>query len=82
MFNLDAREYEVIPILDSEFEVIHLDDNPTWPVKIGLGLPFEAKSTLIECLTKNADLFSISLHEMPDNDPMVACHHLNVDSEV
>lgn len=35
MFDLDVREYEVIPISDRDFEVIQLYDNPIWSSPFG-----------------------------------------------
>lgn len=47
MFDLDAHKAGVRPILDGEFKVIQLDDNPTWFIKIGFKLPYEVKTGMI-----------------------------------
>lgn len=76
---MDTYKDEVRPILDSEFEFVHLGDNLIWLVKIGYGLFVGVWSTLIESLQGNANLFSISPHEIPGVDPCVAWCQLNKD---
>lgn len=74
MVDLGMREDQVIPILDIDFEVVRLDDNPIWSAKIGFGFPFEVRNALIECLWANADLFIISPYEFPIIEPIAAFH--------
>lgn len=81
-FDQYACEEEVRPTLDNEFESAKLSDNPTRLEKMGFGLSPTIRSMLIECLMVNTYLFVISPYEMPDIDPSVACHQLNVDVSV
>lgn len=60
--------------VDGEFEVIHMDDNPMRPMKIKVNLSAEVKKGMSECLNANIYLFVVSLREMSDTDPNVACH--------
>lgn len=46
---------------------------------MGSRLPLEVRSILIEYLQANVDRFSISPYEMPDINPTVAYHKLNVE---
>lgn len=59
---------------DGDFEVGQLDENPSRLVKIGVGIPYRVKNTLIECLRANTYLFYISPHELPDIDLTMVCH--------
>lgn len=65
-------------ISDGKFEVVQLDDNLTWPVRIDTDLHTRVKKGLVECLKANADFFMISCCKMSDIDPIVACHKLNI----
>lgn len=53
MFDIDSREDDVRPMLDGEFEGIHLGEDPIMLVKVGASLPLEVKAMLIECLQNN-----------------------------
>lgn len=77
MYDLEAHKDEVRLIPKSEFEAFQLGNNLARSVKIGSWISFEVRSRLTECFQENSDLFSISLQEMPDIDPMVAYHQLN-----
>lgn len=61
-------------ILDENFEVIQLDENPMRLVCIRDDLPFVVKKWLVECLKAKSDLFTDSPGEMPDIDFSVAYH--------
>lgn len=65
-------------ILDSEFKVILLDDNPTWLVRVGVDLSARVKKYLVEFLRANTDLFAISPHKILGIDSSMACHLLNI----
>lgn len=80
-FDLDTHEDEVRLVLDGEFEAVQLRDNPAKLVKIGVELHLEVKAALIECLQDDTYLFDITPHYMPNIDPSVACHQLNVASD-
>lgn len=66
------------PILDGEFKVIQLDDNPTQLVMIWVNLPIGVNRGLIELLKVNANLYVLTSNEMSDIDLSVACHELNI----
>ncbi|MCI81088.1 putative transmembrane protein, partial [Trifolium medium] len=57
------------PILDGDFELVPLGEDPSSGVKIGTGLPYLARKQLKACLRENADLFAWSAAEMPGLDP-------------
>ncbi|MCI48117.1 hypothetical protein A2U01_0069360, partial [Trifolium medium] len=76
---LEVRMKFERPKPDGEFITVQLDDNPTKTIKIGANLAQRVQEALIGCLKANADVFATSPEEMPRIDPMVACHHLNVD---
>lgn len=78
MFDLDVCEDKLILVPNYEFEVIQLGDNLTRSMKIRYGFPFEVKPILIEFLQENLYLFAITSLGMPDIDPTVACHQLNM----
>lgn len=61
---------------------MHLGENLAMSVRIGSKLPISVMRGLIEYLRANTDLFVISLDEIPDIDPNVACHHLNIDPSI
>ncbi|MCI33809.1 hypothetical protein A2U01_0055027, partial [Trifolium medium] len=67
------------PILDGEFELITLGEDPSKGVKISTELPDLAWKQLKACLRENADLFAWNATEMPGLDPKVAYHQLTID---
>lgn len=69
---------KLYPLWIAKFKFIQLGNNHTWSVKIGFKIPLEVRHTLIECLQANTYLFAISPHEMPNIDPYMVCHQLNV----
>ncbi|GAU43460.1 hypothetical protein TSUD_140980 [Trifolium subterraneum] len=66
------------PILDGEFELVSLGEDPTKGIKIGADLPDLVKRQLKACLRENDELFAWSATEMPGIDPEVACHQLTI----
>jgi len=50
--------------------------------KIGTSLAPSEEKDLIELLRKNLDLFAWAPSDMPDIDPSIACHHLDVNPTV
>ncbi|KAI5396175.1 hypothetical protein KIW84_062394 [Lathyrus oleraceus] len=78
MFDLDACKGEARHVLDDDFKVLQLNDNLVWSLKIRSKLPIKLKSMLNKCLLANTNIFAISPLEMPNIDPIVAFHQLNV----
>ena len=67
------------PILDGDFELVPLSEDPYKGVKIGTGLPDLARKQIKACLRENENLFAWSAAEMPGLDPEVTCHQLAID---
>lgn len=59
---------------DGEFDSIQIGEYSDKSVKVGVGLPLEVKVVLTEFLRNNADLFTVTPHEIPYINPSVACH--------
>ncbi|CAL5183272.1 unnamed protein product [Lathyrus oleraceus] len=68
-FGLDARDDEVRPTLDDDFDFVQLGENLATMVKIGLGLFPDVSSMLIKFLRANANIFSISPPDIPISIP-------------
>lgn len=47
---LDSHKDEVWSMLDGDFEFVQLRENPTRLMKIGVELPLEVRTTMVECL--------------------------------
>ena len=63
-----------------ELESIKLDDqHPERMVQIGLQLPGGLQDQLMDFLKKHRDVFAWSYKDMPDTDPLVIVHRLNID---
>ncbi|GAU39748.1 hypothetical protein TSUD_219910 [Trifolium subterraneum] len=74
-----ASKENLRPILDGDFELIPLGEDPSRNLKIGKDVPDLARKQLVACPKDNADLFAWSGSEMPGLDPNIACHQLTVD---
>ena len=48
-------------------------------VKIGTSLGPDLRSSIINCLKRNRDVFTWSHSDMKGIDPNLACHRLNID---
>lgn len=49
-FDLDAREDEIRPITNGDFDSIQLGEHPTRSVKVGVRLSLEVRVMLVEVL--------------------------------
>ncbi|KAJ8466245.1 hypothetical protein OPV22_028797 [Ensete ventricosum] len=80
---LDTRDaYKAPPKPELVEKVVEVPLNtgiPKKTIKVGLMLPEEQWIQLIEFLGKNADIFAWSPKDMPDIDPEVVQHHLNIE---
>lgn len=79
MLDFETRKDEVRPIPVGDLEVVQLDDNHAWSMKIWSDLPFKVKIVLIKCLRANMDILSISPNKTPYIDHTVGCHQLSID---
>ncbi|GAU42758.1 hypothetical protein TSUD_77950 [Trifolium subterraneum] len=70
------------PILDGNFITVQLHGNLARAVWIEANIPAVVEESLIECLKSNVDLVACSPEKMPDIDPSVACHRLNVNPDI
>lgn len=79
---IEARMKIPKPILYGEFVTAQLDENLTRIVKIGANLHHSVEKDLINFFRGNINLCTVSLEEMPNIDPIGACHQLNIDPSV
>ena len=66
---------------DVELETINLSDDPNVqrPTSVNVALPPLEKAQLISLLKEYIDVFAWEYHEMPDLDPNLVAHALNVE---
>lgn len=69
-------------VLDKNFEILQLDENPTKSAQIWANLLTLVRISCIECLKSNSDLFAISPSKIPCIDPSVACHQVNIEPSI
>ena len=78
---VDPREIEnTKPLEDVVLISIHLD-YPDCHIMIGTELFEELRSTLVEFLKKNYDVFAWSQGDIPSIDPQVTVHRLFTDPD-
>lgn len=65
-------------VLDENFEVVKLDENPTRPDCFRVDLSVVIKEGFIEFLRTNAKYFKVSPDKIPYVDPSVTYHQLNI----
>ena len=65
-----------------ELEVINLSDDPdvNKPISINMSLSAEERKCLIDLLHEYKDVFAWDYKEMPEIDPRLVAHSLNVES--
>ena len=77
-----AKEIACKPQPVKELEAVCLrDSNPKKLVYMGTQLPKLVKEEIVKCLRENLDVFSYTPNDMPRINPVVICHHLNVDPQ-
>ena len=66
---------------DVELETINLSNDPSvqQPTLVNANLPPLEKAQLISLLKEYTDIFAWEYHEMPDLDPDLVAHALNVE---
>ncbi|KAI9075945.1 hypothetical protein K1719_042101 [Acacia pycnantha] len=74
---LDIRDEEVRPEPAGDLEDLVVGD-PLQTTKIGKHLSPELKSSLVEFLKENRDVFAWNLSQVPRIDPKFCCHKLEV----
>ena len=65
-----------------ELEKVPVRSDPERFFQIGSELPPQEKSTQIDFLRQNADLFTWDPYEAPGVDSDLICHHLNVNPAI
>ena len=84
MVDLDPREeYQQKRLEPTEtLKEVAIGPHPHQSTKIGTSLVPSEEEDLIDLLRKNLDLFAWAPSDMPDIDPRIACHHLDVNPMV
>ncbi|XP_030959032.1 uncharacterized protein LOC115980983 [Quercus lobata] len=65
-----------------DLEKVLIGSDPERFFQVGSELPPQEKSTLIDFLRQNVDVFAWDTYEAPRVDPDFICHHLNVNPAV
>uniref|UniRef100_A0A2N9F5L1 RNase H type-1 domain-containing protein n=1 Tax=Fagus sylvatica TaxID=28930 RepID=A0A2N9F5L1_FAGSY len=77
---MTIEEQKILVKPSEELDTIELEEGrPKRTTKIGTNLPPKVKESLVQFLKDNKDVFAWSHEDMPDINPSIISHKLNVD---